>query len=119
MNLPRIPKGSNLKPSPLRRLRTERPNQAANNLDQKSSLEIAQLINAEDATVAQAVSRVLPQVARAIDKSPPLSATADASSTSALEPAAASPLSTLSSASPHSIPIPIASTSSSPEAQKL
>ena len=55
-------------PSPLRRLRTEQPNQAANDLDQKSSLEIAQLINAEDATVALAVTRVLPQIARAIDQ---------------------------------------------------
>jgi N-acetylmuramic acid 6-phosphate etherase len=57
-----------LKPTPLRQLRTEQPNQAATNLDQKSSLEIARLINAEDATVAQAVSRALPQIARAIDQ---------------------------------------------------
>ena len=55
------------KPSPLRRLRTEQPNQAAHDLDRKSSLEIAQLINAEDATVAPAVTRVLPQITRAID----------------------------------------------------
>ena len=54
------------KPSPLRRLRTEQSNQAANDLDQKSSLEIAHLINAEDATVALAVTRALPQIARAI-----------------------------------------------------
>ena len=51
----------------LRRLRTEQPNSAAHDLDRKSSLEIAQLINAEDATVATAVRRVLPQIARAID----------------------------------------------------
>jgi N-acetylmuramic acid 6-phosphate etherase len=51
----------------LRQLRTEQSNPAAQNLDQKSSLEIARLINAEDATVAQSVSRVLPQIARAID----------------------------------------------------
>ena len=57
-----------MKPIPLRRLRTEQPNQAANDLDQKSSLEIAQLINAEDATVALAVTRALPQIARAIDQ---------------------------------------------------
>jgi N-acetylmuramic acid 6-phosphate etherase len=55
-------------PSPLRRLRTEQPNQAAHDLDRKSSLEIARLINAEDATVAPAVKRVLPQIARAIDE---------------------------------------------------
>lgn len=51
----------------LRRLRTEQPNSAAHDLDRKSSLEITQLINAEDATVATAVRRVLPQIARAID----------------------------------------------------
>jgi N-acetylmuramic acid 6-phosphate etherase len=51
----------------LRRLRTEQSNDAALDLDQKSSLEIATLINAEDVTVALAVTRVLPQVARAID----------------------------------------------------
>jgi N-acetylmuramic acid 6-phosphate etherase len=53
--------------SPLRRLRTEQSNPAALDLDRKSSLEIAQLINAEDATVALAVTRALPQIARAID----------------------------------------------------
>jgi N-acetylmuramic acid 6-phosphate etherase len=51
----------------LRRLRTEQPNDAALDLDQKSSLEIAGIINAEDITVALAVTRVLPQIARAID----------------------------------------------------
>ena len=58
-----------MKTSPaLSRLRTEQPNQAAIDLDRKSSLEIATLINAEDATVALAVTRVLPQIARAIDQ---------------------------------------------------
>ena len=57
-----------LNPSPLRGLRTEQPNQAAHDLDRKSSLEIAQLINAEDAKVAPAVARALPQIARAIDQ---------------------------------------------------
>jgi len=51
----------------LRRLRTEQPNDSALDLDQKSSLDIARLINAEDATVAFAVTRALPQIARAID----------------------------------------------------
>jgi N-acetylmuramic acid 6-phosphate etherase len=55
------------KPIDLRRLRTEQSNSSARNLDQKSSLQIARLINAEDATVAQAVHRALPQIARAID----------------------------------------------------
>jgi N-acetylmuramic acid 6-phosphate etherase len=51
----------------LSRLRTEQSNSAAHDLDCKSSLEIARLINAEDATVAAAVARALPQIARAID----------------------------------------------------
>jgi N-acetylmuramic acid 6-phosphate etherase len=56
------------KPSTLPNLRTEQPNHAADDLDCKSSLEIARLINAEDATVALAVARALPQIARAIDQ---------------------------------------------------
>jgi N-acetylmuramic acid 6-phosphate etherase len=51
----------------LSRLRTEQSNESAHDLDRKSSLEIARLINAEDATVAAAVALVLPQIARAID----------------------------------------------------
>jgi N-acetylmuramic acid 6-phosphate etherase len=51
----------------VRCLRTEQPNDGAANLDQKSAIEIARLINAEDATVAAAVGRALPQIARAID----------------------------------------------------
>jgi len=51
----------------LRQLRTEQSNPAAQDLDLKSSLEIARLINAEDATVAPAVAHALPQIARAID----------------------------------------------------
>jgi N-acetylmuramic acid 6-phosphate etherase len=52
---------------PLRDLRTEQANQATHDLDCKSSLEIARLINAEDSKVADAVKRALPQIARAID----------------------------------------------------
>jgi N-acetylmuramic acid 6-phosphate etherase len=51
----------------LGQLRTEQSNDDADGLDQKSSLDIARLINAEDATVALAVTRVLPQIARAVD----------------------------------------------------
>lgn len=51
----------------LRKLSTEQILPAARNLDQMSSLEIVRLINDEDATVAQAVRRSLPQIARAID----------------------------------------------------
>jgi N-acetylmuramic acid 6-phosphate etherase len=53
--------------TPLVRLRTEQSNAAALDLDQKSSLEIARIINREDATVSAAVARALPQIARAID----------------------------------------------------
>ena len=51
----------------LHRLTTEQRNPAAADLDLKSPLEIARVINAEDATVARAVKRALPQIARAID----------------------------------------------------
>ncbi|HUA16879.1 MAG TPA: N-acetylmuramic acid 6-phosphate etherase [Verrucomicrobiae bacterium] len=53
--------------SDLRHLPTEQILSAARDLDCMSSLEIARLINKEDATVAAAVRRVLPQIARAID----------------------------------------------------
>ncbi len=51
----------------LSRLATEQPHHAAAGLDLKSSLEIARLINAQDATVAAAVKRALPQIAQAMD----------------------------------------------------
>ncbi len=51
----------------LSRLRTEQSNEAVHDLDCKSSLEIVRLINAEDAKVASAVTRALPQIARAVD----------------------------------------------------
>jgi N-acetylmuramic acid 6-phosphate etherase len=51
----------------LQDLRTEQANDAAHDLDCKSSFEIIRLINEEDKKVAAAVERVLPQVARAID----------------------------------------------------
>jgi N-acetylmuramic acid 6-phosphate etherase len=53
--------------SSLRRLATEQPNPASADLDRKSSLEIVRIINAEDAKVAPAVKRALPQIAQAID----------------------------------------------------
>jgi N-acetylmuramic acid 6-phosphate etherase len=55
------------KPSDLRILPTEQILPAAVELDRMSSLEIVSLINHEDATVAAAVGRALPQIARAID----------------------------------------------------
>jgi N-acetylmuramic acid 6-phosphate etherase len=56
------------KTSDLRILPTEQPLPAARNLDQMSALEIARLINQEDATIAAAVEKALPQIARAIDE---------------------------------------------------
>jgi N-acetylmuramic acid 6-phosphate etherase len=53
--------------SDLRRLPTEQILPAAKDLDRMSSLEIVRLMNAQDATVATAVQRALPQIARAID----------------------------------------------------
>ena len=48
-------------------LETEKRNPATTAIDQMSALEIARLMNAEDATVAAAVQRELPQIARAIE----------------------------------------------------
>lgn len=57
-----------MKRSPdLSRLTTEKSNSSSADLDRKSSLEIARIINAEDAKVAPAVQRALPQIAQAID----------------------------------------------------
>jgi N-acetylmuramic acid 6-phosphate etherase len=53
--------------SDLRILLTEQILTAAADLDRMPSLEIARLINDEDATVAAAVRHALPQIARAID----------------------------------------------------
>jgi N-acetylmuramic acid 6-phosphate etherase len=53
--------------SDLRRLPTEQILPAATDLDRMSSLEIVRLMNAEDATVAAAVGRALPQIACAVD----------------------------------------------------
>jgi N-acetylmuramic acid 6-phosphate etherase len=51
----------------LRRLTTEQANTASADLDRKSALQIARIINAEDSRVAGAVQCALPQIARAID----------------------------------------------------
>ena len=52
----------------LKGLTTERANPASADLDHKSSLEIAKVINAEDAKVAAIVKQALPKIARAIDE---------------------------------------------------
>jgi N-acetylmuramic acid 6-phosphate etherase len=51
----------------LEQLPTEQLNSSSADLDLKSSLDIARIINAEDAIVAVAVARALPQIARGID----------------------------------------------------
>src|SRR4051812_23213961 len=47
-------------------LRTERSNPASTDLDTKSPLEIATIINREDQKVAKAVKKALPQIAEAM-----------------------------------------------------
>jgi N-acetylmuramic acid 6-phosphate etherase len=54
--------------SNLESLTTEQLLPAARDLDRMSSLEIATLINKEDSTVAAAVQKALPQIARAVDE---------------------------------------------------
>ncbi|MBO0911270.1 MAG: N-acetylmuramic acid 6-phosphate etherase [Acidobacteria bacterium] len=51
----------------LETLGTEQINPAWSDLDRRSSLAIAEIINTEDAKVARAVERALPEIARAID----------------------------------------------------
>ena len=53
---------------PLSVLDTEKTNPATTEIDRMSPLEIVQVINAEDAKVAQAIKQVLPQFARAIEE---------------------------------------------------
>lgn len=59
-------KSSVVKSLELKTLLTERPNPSSRNLDTLSALEIARIINREDAQVAAAVRRALPQIGRAI-----------------------------------------------------
>jgi N-acetylmuramic acid 6-phosphate etherase len=54
-------------PSRYGALPTERANRAARDLDRLSALQIARLMNREDRRPAEAVRRVLPAVARAVD----------------------------------------------------
>ncbi|MFT4114701.1 MAG: N-acetylmuramic acid 6-phosphate etherase, partial [Silvibacterium sp.] len=51
----------------LQDLATERPNEASQGFDTKSALEIARIINQEDAKVAAAVKKALPEIAQVID----------------------------------------------------
>jgi N-acetylmuramic acid 6-phosphate etherase len=58
---------SKREPAKLSQLSTEQTNPIAKNLDLKSSLQIARIINAQDAKVTAAVKSALPQIARGID----------------------------------------------------
>ena len=55
------------KPEAISHLATEQRNRASANLDRESTLTLVQIINREDAKVAGAVRKALPQIARAID----------------------------------------------------
>jgi N-acetylmuramic acid 6-phosphate etherase len=48
-------------------LKTEKQNRASSDLDKMSALEIATLMNRQDARVLRAVRRALPAIAKAID----------------------------------------------------
>ncbi|HEV2221974.1 MAG TPA: N-acetylmuramic acid 6-phosphate etherase [Candidatus Acidoferrales bacterium] len=47
---------------------TERQNPGSRNIDQKSTREILQVINREDAGIARTVAREIPKIARAVDR---------------------------------------------------
>ena len=51
----------------LQQLTTESQNEASQGLDTKSALEIARIINHEDAKVAAAVKKAIPEIAEVID----------------------------------------------------
>lgn len=55
------------KPEALSLLATEQRNRASANLDRQSTLTLVQIINREDAKVANAVRKALPQIAEAVD----------------------------------------------------
>ena len=52
----------------LQQLTTESQNEASQGLDTKSAIEIARIINHEDAKVAAAVKKALPEIAQVIDQ---------------------------------------------------
>jgi N-acetylmuramic acid 6-phosphate etherase len=54
--------------SPLQDLITESQNEASQGFDTKSALEIARIINHEDAKVAAAVKKAIPEIAQVIDQ---------------------------------------------------
>ena len=52
----------------LQKLMTESQNEASQGFDTKSALEIARIINHEDAKVAAAVKKAIPEIAQVIDQ---------------------------------------------------
>ena len=54
--------------SQLQQLTTESQNEASQGFDTKSALEIARIINHEDAKVASAVKKAIPEIALVIDQ---------------------------------------------------
>ena len=54
--------------SVLEHLITESPNEASQGFDTKSALEIARIINHEDAKIAAAVKKAIPEIAQVIDE---------------------------------------------------
>src|SRR5271165_3075829 len=52
----------------LQQLTSESQNEASQGLDTKSAVDIARIINHEDAKVAAAVKRALPEIAQVIDQ---------------------------------------------------
>src|SRR6185437_14458270 len=54
-------------PEDLHNLLTEQTNPASARIDQVSTLEMLQIVNAEDRRVADSITPELPQIARAID----------------------------------------------------
>lgn len=53
---------------PVTALETERANPATTEIDRMSALEMAQVMNAEDAKVAEAIKQELPQIARTLEE---------------------------------------------------
>ena len=63
----RIKDNNNDQAALLQQLTTESQNEASQGLDTKSALEIARIINHEDAKVAAAVKKAIPEIADVID----------------------------------------------------
>ncbi len=60
-------KRTTAKPEAISQLSTEQRNRASANLDRESTLDLVRIINREDARVAAAVRKALPQIAQAVD----------------------------------------------------